>query len=411
MHLRENLSEGIKSIRANLLRSILTACIIALGIMALVGILTAIESIQTKINADLAGFGAKSFNISDISRRGQSQGKDQKTYPPLKYKDLKRFKNLYGYSSTVGISSTVSQSAEIKHLFEKTDPNAWVYGADNNYLLLMDYDLESGRNFSELEIENGSMVAIVGKGISKKLFDGNDAVGGDISFGGRKFRVIGQLAEKGGIGSNSGGGDKQVIIPLEVANAMSSQRRLYYSLNVSVNSQEELDFAMGEATGLMRSIRQDDLGKENSFEIAKNDSLTKALNDITGYLRIGAYVIGIITLLGASIGLMNIMMVSVTERTREIGVRKALGATPLKIREQFLIEAILICIMGGISGIILGVVVGNLVSTLIGIGSFVTPWLWMIVGVLVCISVGLISGYLPAHKASKLDPIESLRFE
>ena len=168
---------------------------------------------------------------------------------------------------------------------------------------------------------------------------------------------------------------------------------------------------MGQATGMMRKIRQDRVGQEDSFELVKSQSVGESLEEVAGYLRIGGFGIGFITLLGASIGLMNIMLVSVTERTREIGIRKALGATPLRIRQQFLIEAIVICILGGILGVIIGIGIGNVVANFIGPGGFLIPWLWIFVSFGICIFVGLASGYFPARKASKLDPIESLRYE
>jgi putative ABC transport system permease protein len=173
----------------------------------------------------------------------------------------------------------------------------------------------------------------------------------------------------------------------------------------------QLDFAMGEATGLLRKIRNDQIGKPNSFEIEKSETLAQEMESITSGLRFGGFGVGFITLLGASIALMNIMLVSVTERTREVGVRKALGATPLRIRQQFVIEAIVVCLLGGIGGVILGILIGNLISKGIGIDTFVVPWTWMMVGMMICVAVGLLSGYYPAYKASKLDPIESLRFE
>jgi putative ABC transport system permease protein len=172
-----------------------------------------------------------------------------------------------------------------------------------------------------------------------------------------------------------------------------------------------MDMAMGEAQGVMRIVRRDPIGEE-SFEVKKSESLAETLDEITGYLRIGGLGIGFITLVGASIGLMNIMMVSVTERTREIGIRKALGATPKTIRQQFIIEAIVVCQLGGIMGVILGIGVGNLITSAIGDDiTFIIPWVWIIVAFAIGVVVGLGSGYYPAWKASKLDPIDSLRFE
>jgi putative ABC transport system permease protein len=172
-----------------------------------------------------------------------------------------------------------------------------------------------------------------------------------------------------------------------------------------------MDYVIGEATSLMRKIRRDPIGEEESFEISANKTLEEELEELTSYLRIGGFSIGFITLVGASIGLMNIMLVSVTERTREIGIRKAIGATPRKIRLQFLIEAILICIMGGAGGVIIGLSIGNVIANIIKAGNFVAPWEWVFMGFVVCLVVGLVSGYYPAYKASRLDPIDALRYE
>jgi putative ABC transport system permease protein len=203
--------------------------------------------------------------------------------------------------------------------------------------------------------------------------------------------------------------DNMIFIPVLVANQMASGRGLNYRLTVGIADPTKMEWAMGEATGLMRSIRRDQLGKENSFDLEKSETLSQKLESMTSGLRWAGFGIGFITLLGACIALMNIMMVSVTERTREVGVRKALGATPTRIRQQFIIEAIVVCFLGGIVGIILGIIAGNLLA--LALGVFVLPWLWMIVGLVVCVFVGLLSGYYPAYKASQLDPIESLRFE
>jgi putative ABC transport system permease protein len=198
--------------------------------------------------------------------------------------------------------------------------------------------------------------------------------------------VIGVIEEKGQ--SLEGNFDNMVLVPIRVANQMAKGRSLWYRLTVGIDDINNVDNAMGEATGLMRRIRQDRIGNENSFELERSVSLAERTAQMAGYVRTAGFLIGFVTLLGSSIALMNIMLVSVTERTREIGVRKALGATPLRIRQQFVTEAIVVCLLGGALGILLGILIGNL-------GVF----------------VGLLSGYYPAHKASKLDPIESLRFE
>jgi putative ABC transport system permease protein len=217
------------------------------------------------------------------------------------------------------------------------------------------------------------------------------------------------LKEKGRLADSNY--DNMVFVPIIKGNQMADGQGLRYEITVGISDPSLVENAMGEATGLMRSIRRDRPGEPDSFELEKSETLAEELESITSALRVGGFGIGFITLLGASIALMNIMLVSVTERTREVGVRKALGATPLRIRQQFIIEAIVVCLLGGIAGVILGILIGNLLSRAMGITLFVVPWTWMMVGLGVCIFVGLISGYYPARKASRLDPIESLRFE
>lgn len=410
MDLRENLSVSIDSIRSNLLRTILTALIIAIGITSLVGILTAIDGIQQSINENMSGLGANTFNViakGENGRRNQG-GVEEKIYPPIEYQEAIRFKELYS-SSSVSIMTYITGTAEIKRLSEKTNPNVSVIGGDENYLALEGYDLEKGRNFSEPEINFGSNVAIIGSDIVKTLFDNIEPVNKEISVFGAKYKIIGVIESQGQM--SGGGADRSVIVPLDNSRRMAGDGGLRFEIKVAVTNPMDMEYAMGEATGVMRSVRKDRIGAEDSFEVQRNESLAESMEEVTGYLRIGGSVIGFITLLGAAIGLMNIMMVSVTERTREIGVRKALGATPLRIRQQFLMEAIVICLIGGVAGIFLGIIIGNLVSNLISQGGLIVPWFWMLTGIVVCVVVGLASGYFPAYKASRLDPIESLRFE
>lgn len=412
MNLLENIKEGIRSITSNLLRTILTALIVAIGITSLVGILTAIDGIQNSVTDSLSDLGVNTFDIKSIrNRRGRSEGVSNKNYPPIKLKEVQHFVDKYDYPSTVSLSTNVTGVAEVKHKSEKTNPNVWILGANHEYVALKGLDLAQGRNFSAIENQYGSNVAIIGKDIIDALYSENeDPLNSEISVLGTKFLVIGVLEERGQIGGGNSS-DNSVIIPLYSANKISGQRILQYNLTVGITTGAEMDVAMGEATALMRNIRKDRIGDPNSFEIAKSETLADTMAEVTGYMRIGGFGIGIITLLGASIALMNIMMVSVTERTREVGVRKALGATPLRIRQQFIIEAVVVCMMGGIGGVLLGIGVGNLISSVIGVGGFIVPWVWIIMGFVICIVVGVVSGYWPAYKASKLDPIESLRFE
>jgi putative ABC transport system permease protein len=411
MNLIENIKEGLRSVQANLLRSVLTALIVAIGITSLVGILTAIDGIEYSVSESLSSLGVNTFSIYSKWNRGESQdGVKEKVYPNLKLYEVQRFIDEFDYPAIVSVSSRLTILAEIKYKSEKTSPNIDVRGINEEYIAIKGLNIEKGRNFSKFEIDNGGKVAILGYKLATALYGENpDPIGTIVSFRGTQFRVIGLLKEKGDLSENNF--DNMMMIPIILANQLAAGQQLNYRLDVGITDMEQLDFAMGEATGLMRKIRRDEVGKENSFEIEKSESLAEEMEKITNGLRYGGFGVGFITLLGASIALMNIMLVSVTERTREVGVRKALGATPLRIRQQFVIEAIVVCVLGGIGGVVLGILIGNLISRAIGIHAFVVPWFWMLVGMLICIMVGLFSGYYPAHKASKLDPIESLRFE
>ena len=412
MSLLESIREAFRSIRANLLRTILTALILSIGLFALVGILTGIDAMKNSLSETFASLGANSFELhakgySNRSRRGGMQARQ---YPPVTFLQAQQYKRTMGDEAQVGVSAFIAGAVEMKASGTKTNPNMQVIAGDENYLKIQGYNLVGGRTFSQSELNNGANVLIVGDEIRLKLFPKQSPVGKYVAALGRRFLVVG-LLEKSGSSMGGGGADRLALLPLETGNQLPRQRALTYDIKTATDQPGTLAFLMGQATGIMRAVRQDRLGQEDSFVVESSESLATSLDSISGKVRVGGSIMAFITLLGASIALMNIMLVSVTERTREIGIRKALGATALQIRQQFLIEAIVICLLGGTFGIVLGVLGGNGVATFVGSGTFLVPWVWMTVGLVICVGVGLASGYYPASKAAALDPIESLRYE
>ncbi|MBD2752303.1 ABC transporter permease [Spirosoma validum] len=412
MNLIENIREGLRSIAGNRLRTILTSLIIAIGITSLVGILTAIDGIQNSVTSSFAGLGANTFSLvarQDAFRRG---GRTQRQDKPIDYFDAVQFKRRFPYNATIALSAAVTGSAQAKYGSKKTNPNVLLIGGDDAYLSVKGYTVQSGRNLAQNDLTYALNVAVIGSEVASTLFERKiDPLNQLIRVSGNQYKVVGVLAKKGGL--TGGGDDRIILIPLDNARALAGSQQLTFDITASVPTVSDQDEAVGEARGTMRLVRRDPLGQPDSFEIQRADNLAEKTATITGYLRMGGFGIGFITLLGASIALLNIMLVSVTERTREIGIRKSLGATPKRIREQFLIEAIVICLLGGLGGVLLGLGVGNLIASIIsqGTGGFVVPWAWMGLGLVVCITVGLFAGIYPAVRASKLDPIEALRYE
>ncbi|TRX66198.1 ABC transporter permease [Carboxylicivirga sp. M1479] len=409
--LQENLRIALGSIRTNLLRTILTILIIGIGLTALIGILTAISSIEATISNKFTGMGANSFTIENRGMNVQI-GKRKlrnKRYGYISFKEAMEFKDEFDFPAIVTISHTASGSATVKHESEKSNPNVMVIGVDENFMDVEGHVLQSGRNFTQQEIKDNRYVALLGSALAKKVFPNDqNAVGKVIVTGGAKYRVIGVLEEKGaGFGSQS---DNIMLLPVTNVRQVFSRANMSYKIVVKAIDSQQVDIAISEATGLFRVIRRLTIHDEDNFNVNKSDNLSRLLIESTGSVTLVASIIGLITLLGAAIGLMNIMLVAVAERTREIGIRKATGASSKAIRNQFLFESIIIGQMGGFVGIVLGVFVGNLMSMVMD-SDFIVPWNWVILGVLVCLVVGVLSGLMPAIKASKLDPIESLRYE
>lgn len=410
MNYSENVRLAMQSIKSNRLRTFLTALIIAIGISALVGILTTIDAIEKKMTDAFSSMGANSFTIRNRGTgiRIGGSGERPKSYKPIRYEDAIKFKERLNTPATVSISVFASSGSTVKYGQEKTNPNINIRGIDENGLAAQGLELSHGRSFSNSESLGGPNICVIGSEIAKSMFKDADPLDKVITAGNNRLRVIGVLAAKGSsMGSSI---DRAVYVPLFKAKLINANANPSYTITVIVPGGDIIDNIIGESTSTFRSIRKIKIGESNNFEITKSDAVAQTLIENLKVVKIGGMAIGIITLLGASIALMNIMLVSVTERTREIGIRKAIGANPAVIRKQFLIEAIVICLLGGILGIFLGVAIGNIISMAMS-GGFIIPWVFIGGGLALCIGVGILSGYYPAQKASKLDPVEALRYE
>lgn len=413
MNFSENIFIALRVIRGNLLRSILTLMIVAIGIMALVGILTALDSITFSLSQNFSKMGSNTFNVvrKNENVKGRRRGKRAKKGDPISFKEAINFKRKFEYpSGKTSVFMVATANATVRFEEEETNPNVRVIGGDEHYLSNSGFTIEKGRNILEKEALNGRNVTIIGNEIVKLLFRGkpNKALDQIISIGNAKFKVVGVIESKGT--SMNQNDDLIAIVPTMTANKLWSKDEQNFTVAVQIENAINMDHAIAVSTGVMRNVRKLKVTQENDFDFSRSDSLIEIIKDNTSTIRYATIFIGLITLMGAAIGLMNIMLVSVSERTSEIGIRKSLGAAKSNIALQFLTEAVVLCQIGGILGIILGIIMGNLVGSITG-GGFIIPWFWIFFGVIMCLFVGVISGIYPALRAANLDPIEALRYE
>lgn len=426
MTYRDSLQLSWKNVKGNKLRTAITVIIMALGIFALILIITAITAASNSLTSSFSTMGANSFSIrykdrninfgggrssGEVTKKSSLKEKKSKMGMVITYDQAREFKERYHFpGSKVGIALRGPSSIVVNNTRRKTNPDVNVFGGDENYLEINGYSIKTGRNFTLSEIETGRNVCMLGSGVAAKLFPENveKAIDAIVSVDHIPYRVIAVLDDKGS--SAFFNTSRVVLTPFNNVRRLNATASSTYNISAMVDDLKLMSMATGEAEGTFRAIRKLDVKEENNFFIDKSDSIAQSLLKNLGFLEKGTIGIAFITLIGAAIGLMNIMLVAVNERTKEIGLSKALGCTARDVRSQFLFESVLISLMGAAAGIVAGILVGNLVALLLKTG-FVVPWAWVIAAVFVCSVVGLVAGLYPAYKASKLDPIVALRYE
>jgi putative ABC transport system permease protein len=426
MTFKDTVKLSWRNISSNRLRTGITVAIIALGICALIWFLTALKAASNSLTSSFSTMGANAFSVRykernirigggrqrDVKKTSKSALKEKKSNSGkiINYEEAKEFKNRYAFPAKVGLALRGPGSIVVNNDNKKTNPDVNVFGGDENYLELNGYKLAYGRNFIPTDVESGRNVCILGSGVAEKLYPGNPSKALDkvVSVDHVPYRVLAVLEDKG---SSAFFNTSKIVIT-----SYNNIRRLFASQNTSFNiavmvpDLKLMDVAVGEAKGTFRPVRKLDVKEEDNFYIDKSDSIAASLINNLGFLEKGIIGVALITLLASSIGLMNIMLVAVNERTKEIGLIKALGGTKKDIRNQFLWESILISLLGAFFGILVGILLGNLIAIFLKSG-LVLLWGWIIGGIIVCSLVGLAAGLYPAVKASKLNPIDALRYE
>ncbi len=423
---KDSISLSWKNVKGNKLRTAITITIMALGIFALILIITAIKAASNGLTTSFSSMGANAFGIRykdrNINFGGGKKSDIKKTKRGLKEKksnagiaisfdEAREFKKRFAFpGAKVGMALRGTNNIVANVGSKKTNPDVTVTGGDENYLELNGFKIAYGRNFTPAEVEAGRNVCLLGSSVAQKLFPTNVAKAIDvvINVDHIPYRVIAVLEEKSSSAFFNTG--RAVITTINNVRRQYATQQSSYTIAVMVNDLKLMDMAAGEATATFRPIRKIAVTDSDNFFIDKSDSIAKSLLTNLGFLEKGTIGIAFITLIGAAIGLMNIMLVAVNERTKEIGLTKALGATKKDIRTQFLSESVIISLLGAVVGIVVGVLAGNIVAVLLKTG-FVIPWMWVAIAVVVCTIVGLLAGLIPAIKASKLDPIVALRYE
>jgi putative ABC transport system permease protein len=410
MNLLEIIFQSFQSIKENKLRTSLTILGIVVGIFSIIVIMTIITMLQTTIDSGISFLSKNSFQVSKypaIHSGGPGSWDKFRNRKDITLDDFYRLESLLKQAKYMG-ADKAKGGIVVKYGNRQTNPNIWLSGITEGVLQTANLTIETGREIRQTDIQYSSNVCMLGPDIVDKLFVGLDPIGQTVTVNGRPLLVIGVFEKRAQFFGQSF--DNYLAVPITTFHSMFGGRNDNVDITIMSYSNEDYESLIESTIGYLRTIRKVPPGKENDFEIMSNESLIGQINDITGGVKIGAMVVSIIALLAAGVGIMNIMLVSVTERTREIGIRKAVGAKRKNILFQFLVEAITLCLTGGIFGILIGVGIGNLAGGFLNAVS-VIPYDWVMIGLIMCVLVGIIFGTYPAYKAANLDPIEALRYE
>jgi putative ABC transport system permease protein len=410
MSLREILALALASLRASTLRSALTMLGIAVGVFSVIGVMTVISGLRGSIESGLNVLGANSFQVTKFPAINFSDPRQRfANRRDLDFAQSVRFRELMEADGLAEVSMQLNRGGlRVTHLDRRTNPNVRLIGTDARFVFSFNYEIESGRNLEAGDIEFGRPVALLGADVASRVFPDSDPLGQAVRVDGRIYTVVGLLKSKGTSFGQSQ--DNFVAVPITQFLDVYGRARRSISINVQAASQEAFDDTVDRAIGVMRLVRGLEPEDPNDFEVFSNDSLIEAFNNIAGVVAVAAFVISAIALVASGVGVMNIMLVSVTERTKEIGIRKSIGARKTDILTQFLLEAVVLSLCGGLAGVVVGVLGGNAASMFLNAG-IVFPWAWAAAGVLVCGGIGVAFGLYPAWKAASLDPIEALRHE
>lgn len=408
MNLSETIKLALVALSANKLRSGLTMLGIAVGVFSVIGVMTVISGLRANIESGLNVLGANSFQITKFPGINFSDPRQRfSNRRDIDYSMATRFKAMMGEDASVSLQLRRGGRVVTYH-DRRTNPNVLLGGADENFITSRNLDIASGRNLGPEDVEFGRSVVVLGSDVVAKLFINEDPLGKQVRIDGQTYTIVGVTAVKGSSFGQSQ--DNFAIVPITQFMEAYGRAGRSLSINAQAASQERLAAVQDKAIGVMRLVRGLAPEDPNDFEVFSNESLIAAFNTIAEVVAVGAFVVSAIALLASGVGVMNIMLVSVTERTKEIGIRKSIGAKKRNVLTQFLIEAVVLSLIGGIAGVLVGIAGGNVVAVLLN-AALVFPWAWAAAGVAVCSAIGIAFGLYPAWKAASLDPIEALRYE